>query len=111
MKYIIAIFFISQISMYARQSAAQVTNFNNSPQNYENSLLNYDNSPLNYNNSPNNYQNSPQNFSATNGVYNNQGARIGYEVTAPSGVTNVFDNNGNRIGYTPAKWTITYPRA
>jgi hypothetical protein len=32
-------------------------------------------------------------------------------VTAPSGVTNVFDNNGNRIGYTPAKWTITYPRA
>jgi hypothetical protein len=39
----------------------------------------------------------------TNGVYDNSGSRIGYEVKAPSGVTNYFDNSGNRIGYTPAK--------
>ncbi|WP_205627506.1 hypothetical protein [Polynucleobacter yangtzensis] len=50
-----------------------------------------------------NYQNSPMNYNSNNGVYDNNGKRIGYEVTAPSGVTNVFDNNGNRIGYSPAK--------
>ena len=51
----------------------------------------------------NNWENSPNNWNATNGVYNNQGNRIGYETQSPTGVTNVFDNNGNRIGYTPAK--------
>ena len=54
-------------------------------------------------NSPLNYQNSPMNYNSNNGVYDNSGKRIGYEVTAPSGVTNVFDNNGNRIGYSPSK--------
>jgi hypothetical protein len=82
---------------------AQVTSWENSPLNYQNSPLNYQNSPLNYNNSPLNYQNSSLNFNSNNGVYDNSGKRIGYEVTAPSGVTNVFDNNGNRIGYSPSK--------
>ena len=50
-----------------------------------------------------NYQNSQMNYNSNNGVYDNSGKRIGYEVTAPSGVTNVFDNNGNRIGYSPSK--------
>ena len=76
-------------------------NFNNSPNNWTNSPNNWDNSPNNFNNSPNNFNNSPNNFSATNGVYDNRGNRIGYEVQAPSGVINYFDNSGNRIGYKP----------
>lgn len=65
--------------------------------------LNWNDSPNNFQNSPNNWQNSANNFSANNGVYDNQGNRIGYEVRAPSGVTNVFDNNGDRIGYVPQR--------
>ena len=84
-------------------SHAQVTSWDNSPLNYNNSPLNYNNSSLNYNNSPLNYQNSPLNYNSTNGVYDNNGNRIGYETQSPSGVTNVFDNNGNRIGYSPSK--------
>jgi hypothetical protein len=66
-------------------------------------VTSWENSPLNYQNSPMNYQNSPMNYNSNNGVYDNSGKRIDYEVTAPSGVTNVFDNNGNRIGYSPSK--------
>ena len=58
-------------------------------------ITNWDSSPLNYNN-------SPLNYISTNGVYDNNGNRIGYQTQSPSGVTNVFDNNGNRIGYSPA---------
>lgn len=76
-------------------SPGQSLNFNNSP-------LNYENSPLNYKNSPLNYQNSPNNYSATNGVYDNGGNRIGYETKSPAGVTNIYDNRGNRIGYKPS---------
>jgi hypothetical protein len=83
-------------SLFSSLSHAQVTSWENSP-------LNYQNSPLNYNNSPLNYQNSPINYNSNNGVYDNSGKRIGYEVTAPSGVTNIFDNNGNRTGYSPSK--------
>ena len=64
-------------------------------------VINFNNSPNNWVNSPNNFNNSPNNFSATNGVYDNRGNRIGYEVPAPSGVINYFDNSGNRIGYKP----------
>ena len=83
----------------------QALNWNDSPNNFQNSLNNFDNSPNNFKNSPNNWENSPNNFNATNGVYDNRGNRIGYEVQAPSGVTNVYDNSGNRIGYTPSKRT------
>jgi hypothetical protein len=54
-------------------------------------------------NSPYNMDNSQYNVNSKNGVYDNTGNRIGYEVKAPSGVTNYFDNSGNRIGYTPSK--------
>ena len=60
----------------------------------QNSPYNMDNSPYNMRNSPYNMDNSAYNASATNGVYNNSGNRIGYEVKAPSGVTNYFDNTG-----------------
>ena len=83
--------------------SAQVTSWENSTMNYQNSPMNYENSPMNYNNSPMNYQNSPLNYNSNHGVYDNSGKRIGYEVTAPSGVINVFDNSGNRIGYSPSK--------
>ena len=86
----------------ASPTMAQVTNWESSPYNYNNSPYNYNNSPYNYNNSPSNYNNQ-SNYNATNGVFDNSGKRIGYEVTAPTGVTNIFDNNGNRIGYTPSK--------
>lgn len=82
--------------------AQQAANFNDSPYNFQNSLDNFDNSPNNFNNSPNNFNNSPNNFSATNGVYDNRGNRIGYEVQAPSGVTNIYSNDGRRMGYVPA---------
>ena len=89
MKFLISVFVLAQAVLLVRGAGAQVTS--------------WDNSPMNYNNSPMNYQNSPMNYNSNNGVYDNNGKRIGYEVTAPSGVTNVFDNNGNRIGYSPAK--------
>jgi hypothetical protein len=89
--------------LLAGTASAQVNNWENSPNNWNNSQNNWSNSPNNWQNSPNNWNNSANNWNATNGVYNNQGNRIGYETQSPSGVTNVFDNNGNRIGYTPAK--------
>jgi hypothetical protein len=102
MKYLIAIVLITQAALFARSAVAQ-TNWQSSPLNYQNSELNFNNSALNYNNSPLNYQNSPLNYNATNGVFDNNGNRLGYEVRSPAGVTNLFDNNGNRIGYTPSK--------
>ena len=77
--------------------------FNASPFNYQNSEFNYDNSPYNYRNSPYNFDNSPYNYGSQNGVFDNSGRRIGYEVQSPSGVINIFDNQGNRIGYQPAR--------
>ncbi len=79
-----------------------VYNWNNSPNNWVNSPNNWENSSNNWANSPNNFNNSPNNFSSTNGVYDNRGNRIGYEVPAPSGVINYFDNSGNRMGYKPS---------
>lgn len=86
----------------ASAMAQQAINFNDSPSNFQNSLSNFDNSPSNFRNSPGNFDNSPSNFNATNGVYDNRGNRIGYEVQAPSGVTNIYSNDGRRMGYVPA---------
>ncbi len=96
-KIFVILIFVPSITL-----AQGVYNFNNSPNNWTNSPNNFDNSPNNWINSPNNWNNSPNNFSATNGVYDNRGNRIGYEVPAPSGVVNYFDNSGNRIGYKPS---------
>ena len=86
---------IALLCMVSIKAIAQQTyNFNNSPQNFNNS-------PQNFNNSPQNFNNSPQNFNSTNGIYDNQGNRQGYQVQSPTGVVNYFDNNGNRIGYAP----------
>ena len=77
--------------LFSVAALAQALNWNDSPLNYQNSKLNYNNSSLNYQNSPLNYQNSPLNYNSSNGVYDNSGNRIGYEVKAPSRVTNYFD--------------------
>jgi len=90
-------FFLGQSVM-----AQAAYNWNNSPNNWVNSPNNWENSSNNWVNSPNNFNNSPNNFSSTNGVYDNRGNRIGYEVPAPSGVINYFDNSGNRMGYKPS---------
>ena len=103
MKYLIAIVLITQAALFARSALAQAVPFSASAYNFENSPYNFNNSPYNFNNSPYNFNNSPNNFNATNGVYDNKGNRLAYEVTAPTGVTNYFDNNGNRIGYTPSR--------
>ena len=103
MKYLFAALLLAQCVLFFREANAQVTTLENSPYNMQNSPYNMDNSPYNMRNSPYNMDNSAYNASATNGVYDNTGNRIGYEVKAPSGVTNYFDNSGNRIGYTPAK--------
>lgn len=73
---------------------------NDSPLNPINSELNPNNSPLNPLNSPLNPNNSAL---SNNGIFDNSGKRIGYEVQAPSGVINYFDNSGKRIGYSPTK--------
>ena len=103
MRYLITIFLLAQAALYAQKSFAQTTNLDNSPYNMQNSPYNMENSPNNMRNSPYNMDNSAYNASAKNGVYDNSGNRIGYEVKAPSGVTNYFDSTGNRIGYTPSK--------
>jgi hypothetical protein len=103
MKYLALLSLLAQAALYAQKSFAQVINLDNSPYNMQNSQYNMDNSSYNMRNSPFNMDNSEYNLSSKNGVYDNTGNRIGYEVKAPSGVTNYFDNSGNRIGYTPAK--------
>ena len=90
MKYLISVLLAVQFALFCKSVIAQPT-------------TTIHNSPYNMRNSPYNMDNSPYNMNATNGVYDNSGNRIGYEVKAPSGVTNYFDNSGNRIGYTPAK--------
>jgi len=94
---------LSLLIFYCVASAGQVINLDNSPYNMKNSINNMENSSLNMKNSPYNMDNSKYNADATNGVYDNNGKRVGYKVTESSGVTNYFDNNGNRIGYTPSK--------
>ncbi len=79
-----------------------VMNFDNAPISFNNSPINFDNSPINFDNSPINFNNSPINFDATNGIYTPDGARIGYSVVSPTGVTNLYDSTGGRIGYVPA---------
>jgi hypothetical protein len=103
MKYLIGLVLVTQFGLFIQSVSAQVVPFNASIYNFENSPNNFNNSPYNFNNSPYNFNNSPNNFNATNGVYDNKGNRLAYEVTAPTGVTNYFDNNGNRIGYTPSR--------
>ena len=103
MKLQIALAVLSMLIASCSANAQQAYNFNDSPSNCQNSLDNFNNSPSNFNNSPNNFNNSPNNFNATNGVYDNQGNRIGYEVQAPSGVTNIYSNEGRRMGYVPAQ--------
>ena len=88
MRYLLILFVMAQLAIYARYTEAQ-TNWDSSPLNYQNSQMNYENSSMNYN--------------STNGVYDNNGNRQGYEVKTPSGVTNYFDNSGNRIGYSPSQ--------
>lgn len=102
MKLQIALALVSLLIASCSANAQQAYNFNDSPNNFQNSLDNFNNSPNNFNNSPNNFNNSPNNFNATNGVYDNQGNRIGYEVQAPSGVTNIYSNDGRRMSYVPA---------
>lgn len=103
MRYLLKNVISIEICLFVGLCQAQTLNYQNSPLNYENSALNYQNSPLNYQNSPLNYQNSPLNFNSNNGIFDNSGKRLGYEVQSPSGVTNYFDNSGNRIGYSPAQ--------
>lgn len=91
------------VGLIGTASAQQALNWNDSPNNFQNSINNFDNSSNNFRNSPNNFDNSPNNFNAQNGVYDNRGSRIGYEVQAPSGVTNIYSNDGGRIGYVPAQ--------
>lgn len=102
MKYTYKLIVCGLLSAWTVLSNAQVTNLQNSPYNMQNSQFNMENSSYNMRNSPYNMENSPYNLNSNNGIYDNNGNRMGYEVKAPSGVTNYFDNNGNRIGYTPS---------
>lgn len=87
----------------APSKADQGSNYLNSPSNILNSPSNFDNSSSNIRNSPSNWDNSSSNTNATNGIFDSEGRRTGYEVTSPSGVVNRFDNEGNRTGYRRAR--------
>ena len=120
MKYLITLFFVAQLALYIDKAWAQPLNYNDSPLNYKNSELNYNNSPLNYQNSPLNYQNSPLNYNATNGVYDNNGNRVGYETKSSegtkgngSGILNDYGRGGggNPIGIGYTHGNSEFPRA
>lgn len=89
---------VSFTALVSNRVCAQ-TLYENSPYNYKNSEYNYENSSYNYKNSPYNYENSPYNVNSKNGIYDNNGNRIGYETRSDQGTRNIYDNNGNRIGY------------
>jgi hypothetical protein len=50
-----------------------------------------------------NWDSNLGNWNATNGVYDNQGKRLEYQVPTPTGLINILNNNSNRIGYIPSK--------
>lgn len=102
MKLKIALAAVAMLVASSGANAQQWTNIDSSPYNPINSQFNPDNAPFNPRNSPYNPDNSAYNPSSTNGVYDNWGNRIGYEVQAPSGVTNIYSNDGRRMGYVPA---------
>lgn len=99
----VRVMFLFLIFVAGEAIAQQAINPDFSPYNPINNQYNPDNSIYNPRNSPYNPDNSPYNTNSTNGVFDNRGNRIGYEVQAPSGVTNVFDNQGNRVGYVPSQ--------
>lgn len=72
-----------------------------SPYSWANSEYNPTNSPYALENSPYALQNSPNSVSPTNGVFNDEGDRVGYYVPNQQGSTNVFDLDGNRQFYVP----------
>jgi hypothetical protein len=95
---LISVAILSFMALIATKACAQ-TSWENNPLNYKNSPYNFDNSQYNYKNSQYNWENSPYNLDSKNGIYNNEGNRIGYEVPNSQGTRNIYDNNGNRIGY------------
>ena len=99
MKKLTILFTTSLLTMCHQVPAQSI--YESSPINYANSPINPENSPINYRNSPINPANSPINPNSHNGVYNDNGERIGYAVPNNQGTVNIFDNNGNRIGYNP----------
>jgi len=95
---LVSVAILSFMALIATKACAQ-TSWENNPLNYKNSPYNFDNSQYNYKNSPYNWENSLYNLESKNGIFNNQGDRIGYEVKSDQGTRNIYDNNGNRIGY------------
>ncbi len=87
------------IGGYVHSCSAQPYTFANSPMNWNNSVMNFENNSANFKNSPMNFDNSPMNSQATNGVFDQNGNRIGYTTVNPQGTINIFDNEGNRLGY------------
>jgi len=95
---LVSVAILSFMALIATKACAQ-TSWENNPLNYKNSPYNFDNSQYNYKNSQYNWENSPYNLDSKNGIYNNEGNRIGYEVRNSQGTRNIHDNNGNRVGY------------
>jgi hypothetical protein len=92
-------FFAATVALLsAGPATAQL--FEDSPLNFQNSPFNFQNSPFNFQNNPLNFQNGPF---GNNGIYDNNGNRMGYGVYRPDGGMNFFDNQGNRFGYRPGR--------
>ena len=98
------------LALFAPGLALAQLSYETSPLTHNNSRLTHANSSLNRENSPLNWENSSMNPNSRNGIYSNDGNRIGYAVRNSSGVTNVFTNDGSRIGYIPAPEEEYHPQ-
>jgi hypothetical protein len=86
-------------ALASKSACAQVVSWEHNPLNYKNSPYNYANSQYNYANSQYNWENNSYNLDSKNGIYTNDGNRVGYEVKNVQGARNIYAPDGNRMGY------------
>lgn len=94
---------ILALATYSTSSvyAADLYDYNASPDNWYNSQNNWENSPNNWKNSPNNFDNSPYKLNNQHIIRDENGQATGYIVPKTTGGANIFDMNGNRKAYVP----------
>jgi hypothetical protein len=96
-------FFAAAVAgIFSPQASYAQWTTNDSPFSVQNNPFNTYNSPFSVQNSPFNTQNNPFGV-GNNGIYDNNGNRMGYGVYRPDGGINLFDNQGNRFGYRPGR--------
>ena len=92
---------VSIVFLIGSAEAQSAFDWADSPYSWANSEYNPANSPYALENSPYALQNSSNSVNPTNGVFNDEGDRVGYYVPNQQGSTNVFDFDGKRQFYVP----------